>query len=102
VKERRVAREILETPVGARRAGKDGATVTGSYLLVSAAEMLAAVQFTDEPSRKRFVAKVRKAAGLVPEPFKELRPAGNSPAPEERTPPSGPSQAASRPALVRE
>jgi hypothetical protein len=37
VKERRVAREILEDPITARRAGKDGAILTGSYLLVTAA-----------------------------------------------------------------
>jgi hypothetical protein len=66
VKERRVAREILEDPVTARRAGKDGATLTGSYLLVTAAELLARAQFTDEPSRKDFVARVREAAGIKP------------------------------------
>jgi hypothetical protein len=74
VKERRVAREILENPVTARRAGKDGATLTGSYLLVNAAEMLARVQFTDEKSRKDFVAKVREAAGIKPRPLDERAP----------------------------
>jgi hypothetical protein len=74
VKERRVAREILEDPVTARRAGKDGATLTGSYLLVTAAEMLARVQFTDEASRKEFVAKVREAAGINPRPLDERAP----------------------------
>ena len=71
VKERRVAREILEDPVTARRAGKDGATLTGSYLLVTAAEMLARVQFTDETSRKEFVARVREAAGIKPRSLDE-------------------------------
>src|SRR5277367_2473745 len=74
VKERRVAREILENPVTARRAGKDGATLTGSYLLVTAAEMLARVQFSDEKSRKDFVDKVRDAAGIKPRPLDERAP----------------------------
>jgi hypothetical protein len=74
VKERRVAREILEDPVTARRAGKDGATLTGSYLLVTAAEMLARVQFTDETSRKEFVAKVREAAGITPRSLEDRAP----------------------------
>jgi hypothetical protein len=74
VKERRVAREILEDPVTARRAGKDGATLTGSYLLVTAAELLARAQFTDEPSRKDFVARVREAAGIKPRALEERAP----------------------------
>jgi hypothetical protein len=78
VKERRVAREILEDPVTARRAGKDGASLTGSYLLVTAAEMLARVQFTDETSRKAFVAKVRDAAGIKPRPLEERAPVAQS------------------------
>jgi len=101
VKERRVAREILEHPVGARRAGKDGATVTGSYLLVTAAEMLAAVQFTDEASRKSFVAKVREAAGF-PEPFKELRPVQGRVRDEQQRSPTAPAAAPVREALTRE
>ena len=74
VKERRVAREILEDPVTARRAGKDGATLTGSYLLVTAAELLARAQFTDEPSRKDFVARVREAAGIKPRALEDRAP----------------------------
>jgi hypothetical protein len=74
VKERRVAREILEDPVTARRAGRDGATLTGSYLLVTAAELLARAQFTDEPSRKDFVAKVREAAGIKPRALEDRAP----------------------------
>jgi hypothetical protein len=74
VKERRVAREILEDPVTARRAGKDGATLTGSYLLVTAAELLARAQFTDEPSRKDFVTRVREAAGIKPRALEDRAP----------------------------
>jgi hypothetical protein len=81
VRERRVAREILENPVTARRAGKEGATLTGSYLLVTAAEMIAANHYTDEASRKSFVARVREAAGLKPRPFEE---------PKVKAPPSDP------------
>jgi hypothetical protein len=74
VKERQEARKILENPITARRAGKDGATLTGSYLLVTAAEMLAQVQYTDEALRKKFVAKVREAAGIKPRPYEEPTP----------------------------
>lgn len=74
VKERRVAREILENPITARRAAKDGATVTGSYLLVTAAEMLARVQYTDEQDRKRFVERIREAAGMKAAPRSAAEP----------------------------
>jgi hypothetical protein len=74
VKERQTARKILEDPITARRAGQNGAILTGSYLLVAAAEMLARVQFTDEASRKTFVEKVREAAGVRPRPFDERAP----------------------------
>jgi hypothetical protein len=74
VRERRVAREILEHPITARRAAKDGPAVTGSYLLTTAAEMLARVQFTDERDRKKFVERIREAAGMKPAPDPMLEP----------------------------
>lgn len=64
VRERRVAREILEHPISARRAGREGKTLTGSYLLVAAAEILAADRYTDETSRKAYIERIRAAAGL--------------------------------------
>jgi hypothetical protein len=64
VQQRRVAQEILENPITARRAGEHGATITGSYLLIRGAEMLAQVQYTNDADRKRFVDKVREAAGV--------------------------------------
>jgi hypothetical protein len=78
VKERRIAREILENPISARRAGQDGKTLTGSYLLVTAAEMLAQTRYTDEASRKRFVEKVREAAGMSPTPLGQPQPRESS------------------------
>lgn len=71
VRERRVAREILKHPISARRAGRDGKTLTGSYLLIAAAEMLAADRYPDEISRKAFVERLRAAAGLPSRAFGE-------------------------------
>lgn len=82
VQRQRVARAILEHPITARRAGKEGATVTGSYLLITGAEMLARVQYSDEETRRRFVQKVREAAGIQLRPFEQPAPAtpdGRSP-----------------------
>jgi hypothetical protein len=64
----------LHRSTTARRAGKDGATVTGSYLLTTGAEMLARVQYSDEETRRRFVAKVRDAAGIALRPFEQHTP----------------------------
>lgn len=61
----RVAREILKDPITARRAGKDGKLVTGSYLLVAGAEMMADILHTRDEDRKAFVSRIREAAGLA-------------------------------------
>ncbi len=61
----RVAREILKDPISARRAGKDGKLVTGSYLLVAGAEMMADILYTREEERKTFVSRIREAAGFA-------------------------------------
>ena len=61
----RVAREILKDPISARRAGKDGKLVTGSYLLVAGAEMMADILYTREEDRKTFVSRIREAAGFA-------------------------------------
>lgn len=45
-----------------RRAGQEGAAMTGSYLLIAGAKQLARVQYTDDVDRKEFVSKVREAA----------------------------------------
>ncbi len=95
VKERRIAREILEHPISARRARRDGTTVTGSYLLVTAAEMLAEARYTDEASRKRFVEKVREAAGMSPTPL-------GQPHAQESSPQKSPRQANAPGQLVRQ
>lgn len=86
VKERRAAREILDNPVSARRAAKDGKMLTGSYLLVAAAEMLAEVHHTDKESRKAFVERIRAAALLPSRAFSEHRHPTREPGqPEPRT-----------------
>ncbi len=77
VQRRRTAREILDHPITARQAGKEGATVTGSYLLITGAEMLARIQYSDEETRRRFVQRVREAAGIELRPYE--RPAPGTP-----------------------
>jgi hypothetical protein len=87
VKRQREARQILDNPISARRAGKDGRVVTGSYLLMAGAEMLAEIQFTTEEKRKAFIGRIREAAGLSPQRREE--PEVRSPTQQRAEPPSG-------------
>ena len=64
------AREILKDPVTARQRGKEHPELTGSYLVIRGAELLANNRYNNPEDRARFVESVRQAIGLTPQPFK--------------------------------
>jgi hypothetical protein len=71
VRQRQIAREILKDPVTARQRGREHPELTGSYLVIRGAELLAQNRYSTDEDRKRFVEKVREAIGLPPEPTRE-------------------------------
>jgi hypothetical protein len=75
VKDRRAADQMLSDPVSSRRAGQEGAAMTGSYLLIAGARTLARVGFTDDHSRKAFISRVREAALGKARSLEESQPA---------------------------
>ena len=66
----KLAREILKDPVTARQRGKQHPEITGAYLVIRGAELLANVRYNNDEDRVRFVESVRQAVGLTPQPFK--------------------------------
>jgi hypothetical protein len=69
VQQKRIAREILENPITARRSGKEHPEITGSYLVIWGAELLAKHRYSSEERRREFVAGVREAIGLTRKPL---------------------------------
>ncbi len=74
----RTAREILDNSIEARRSGVKNPEMSGLYLILRGAELIAKNRYPDPRDQQEFVARVRALLAVTPEPevpSVQLRPA---------------------------
>jgi hypothetical protein len=63
----KTARQILDNPIDARRTGQRNPEMTGLYLILRGAELIAQNRFPNPEDQKKFVARVRDVLTVTPE-----------------------------------